>query len=214
MKTKNKAEQFIRAFDGFKVLRLSYKQGRDQTRRFSMYIFLPDAKDGLSTLIQNLASESGFLEQTFPRRKLPVGHFMIPKFKISYSVKAADVLKELGVVSPFSPQDADFSKMLEASGKLHVETIFHKAFIEVNEQGTEAAAATLVRGARMCRSQIPAGIDFVANHPFLFLIREDFTGTVLFIGQVLNPLDGADPPSYMDDDKPVVPKKRKMSSKI
>jgi serpin B len=80
-----------------------------------------------------------------------------------------------------SPIDQDF----------YVSSIFHKSFIEVNEKGTEAAAATATAGVCMCAPhisppQIP--INFVADHPFLFLIREDFSGTILFIGQVLNPL--------------------------
>jgi serpin B len=91
-----KKEQFISTFDGFKVLRLSYKQGRDKKRRFSMYIFLPDAKDELPTLIEKLASESGYLKGKLPRRKVQVSNFKIPKFKISFTLEASNVLKELG----------------------------------------------------------------------------------------------------------------------
>ncbi|XP_057436731.1 serpin-ZX-like [Lotus japonicus] len=195
MRSKEKEQfKYISAFDGFKVLRLSYKQGRDKKRRFSMYIFLPDAKDGLPTLIEKLTSESGFLKGKFPRKKARIGLFRIPKFKLSFELEASHVLKELGVVSPFSSCDADFTKMVEVNSpldKLYVDSIFHTAFIEVNEKGTTAAAATAMVGALRCRPSIPAGIDFKAEHPFLFLVREDFTGTILFVGQVLNPLDGA-----------------------
>ncbi|XP_057420729.1 serpin-ZX-like [Lotus japonicus] len=181
-------DQFIRAFDGFKVLRLSYKQGGDKKRRFSMYIFLPDAIHGLSTLIEKLSSESDFLKDKLPRRKVQVNSFMIPKFNISFSFEASKVLKELGVVSPFSQWD-------NALDKLYVESISHKALIKVNENGTEATAATIVEKIFLgCSPPRPVGIDFVADHPFLFLIREDFTGTILFVGQVVNPLDGAATP--------------------
>ncbi|KAL6493360.1 hypothetical protein OROGR_032494 [Orobanche gracilis] len=212
----NEGFKFINTFDGFKVLRLSYQQGRDEKRRFSMYIFLPDAKDGLPALIEKLASMSGFLEDKFPRRKVRVGFFQIPKFKISFELEASHVLKELGVVSPFSDKDADFTNMVEASSDgLYVDSIFHKAFIKVNEEGTTAGAATGTLWAKKCCSQIPAGIDFIANHPFLFLIREDFTGTILFVGQVLHPNGAAKPVKEEKDEgvKLEVPPKRERSSR-
>ncbi|KAL6504876.1 hypothetical protein OROHE_023634 [Orobanche hederae] len=203
MRSKKKDRfKFISAFDGFKVLRLSYQQGRDKKRRFSMYIFLPDAKDGLPALIEKMASKSRFLEGKFPLRKVQTNLFKIPKFQISFELEVSHVLKELGVVSPFSEQDADFTKMVEVNSPLddlYVNSIYHKAFIKVNEEGTTAAAATGMLGVPKCwSSSIPAGIDFVADHPFLFLIREDFTGTILFVGQVLNPNNGAAKPKKGD----------------
>ncbi|CAM8979276.1 unnamed protein product [Rhodiola kirilowii] len=72
---------------------------------------------------------------------------------------------------------------------LYVSEIFHKSFIEVNEQGTEAAAVTAaVCIGIVCVRPIRKTIDFVADHPFLFVIREDTSGMVMFIGHVLNPL--------------------------
>ncbi|XP_057422364.1 serpin-ZX-like [Lotus japonicus] len=181
----NKKDQSIRAFDGFKVLRLSYEQGTDKNLQFSMYIILPDAKDGLSALIEKMGSESGFLEGKFPEEKVQVGGFRIPKFNFSFAFEASNVLKELGVVSPFSQLDADFTKMVDNPvDGLYVESMFHKASIEVNEKGTEAGAASSLWGPTKC---IKRGIEFIADHPFLFLIREDLTGTILFVGQVLHP---------------------------
>lgn len=184
MTSKNK--QYIAAFDGFKVLGLPYKQGSDP-RRFSMYIFLPDSKDGLPSLIQKLDSQSGFIDCHIPYEKLKVGEFKIPKFKISFGIEVSNVLKGLGLVLPFS--EGGLLEMVEtqmAQG-LHVSKIFHKSFIEVNEEGTEAAAAS--SGVIRLRG-LPSvdTIDFVANHPFLYVIREDKTESLLFIGQVLNPL--------------------------
>ncbi|XP_057442906.1 serpin-ZXA-like [Lotus japonicus] len=151
-----------------------------------MYIFLPDAKDGLPALIERAASESGFLEGKLPRRKVKVNDFRIPKFRISFTLEASKVL---GVVSPFSQGDADFGKMVDSPfNRLYIESMFQKAFIEVNDEGTEAAAAATVSFA-MRGDTSPTGIDFVADHHFLFLIREDLTGTILFIGQLLHPLD-------------------------
>ncbi|XP_058781216.1 serpin-ZX-like [Vicia villosa] len=178
-------KQFIQAYDSFKILRLPYAQGEDK-REFSMYIFLPDAKDGLSALVEKLASESELLDDKLRDLKygvvVKVGYFRIPRFKISFELEAGKILKELGLVLPFCP--GGFNKMVDSCENLSVTNIFHKSFIEVNEEGTEAAAATF---ARMAMGISPP-INFVANHPFLYLIREDLTGTVIFVGQVLNPL--------------------------
>ncbi|XP_074365772.1 serpin-ZX-like [Apium graveolens] len=86
----------ISAFDGFKVLQLPYKHETDM-RDISMYFFLPDAKDGLSTLVDKLASESGFLERHIPSVMERVGELRIPKFKMSFGFEASKALKELGV---------------------------------------------------------------------------------------------------------------------
>ncbi|KAH7847172.1 hypothetical protein Vadar_022815 [Vaccinium darrowii] len=186
----SKKKQLVSAFDGFKVLGLPYKQGEDK-RRFSMYFVLPNAKDGLSTLVEKVSSESGFLDRHLPYQQVEVGEFRIPKFKISYGFEASKVLKGLGLVLPFSGGEG-LTEMVDDSTvgrNLYVSSIFHKSFIEVNEEGTEAAAASAgvvkLRGLSMTEK-----IDFVADHPFLFVIREDMTGVVLFIGQVLNPLVG------------------------
>ncbi|KAL8532458.1 hypothetical protein ACS0TY_008886 [Phlomoides rotata] len=184
----SKKKQYARAFDGFKVLGLPYKQGEDK-RKFSMYMFLPDAKDGLSPLIEKVSSTSGFIDRHLPRQQVKVTNFRIPKFKIDFGFEASEVLKGQGVVLPFS--GGGLSEMVDSSAgqDLYVSSIFHKSFIEVNEEGTEAAAASA--GVVKLRGLlIEEDLDFVADHPFLFIIREDLTGVVLFIGQLLNPLAG------------------------
>lgn len=185
----SKKKQFIRAFDGFKVLGLPYKQGEDK-RQFTMYFFLPNAKDGLAALVEKVASESELLQHKLPLEKVEVGDFRIPKFNISFGLETSDMLKELGVVLPFS--GGGLTKMVNSSvsQNLCVSNIFHKSFIEVNEEGTEAAAATAASILLRSAMSIPPRLDFVADHPFLFMIREDLTGTIIFVGQVLNPLVG------------------------
>lgn len=183
----SKKKQTVSAFNGFKVLGLPYKQGEDK-RNFSMYFFLPDTKDGLSSLAEKACSEPGFIERHLPQQKVEVGDFRIPRFKISYGFEASEVLKKLGVVGPFS--EGGLTEMVDSVEglNLYVSSVFHKSFIEVNEEGTEAAAASAgvikLRGLLLAEK-----IDFVADHPFLFLIRENMTGMVLFIGQVFNPLN-------------------------
>ncbi|CAA7048069.1 unnamed protein product [Microthlaspi erraticum] len=184
----SKKKQYVSAYDGFKVLGLPYLQGDDK-RQFSMYLYLPDASNGLSDLMEKIVSTNGFLESHIPRRQVKVGEFKIPKFKFSFGFEASDVLKGLGLTSPFSGEDG-LTEMVESEmGKnLSVSSIFHKACIEVNEEGTEAAAASAgvikLRGLAM-EEEI---IDFVADHPFLLVVTENMTGVVLFIGQVVDPL--------------------------
>ncbi|RHN70238.1 putative Serpin family protein [Medicago truncatula] len=146
----SKKKQFIRAFDGFKVLGLPYKQGEDK-RRFTMYFFLPNAKDGLPSLVEKVASEFDLLQHKLPFDKVEVGDFRIPKFNISFGLETSVMLKELGVVLPFS--GGGLTKMAQCMRR-------------------------------------PARMDFVADHPFLYLIRDDLAGTIIFVGHVLNHLDG------------------------
>ncbi|GAA0150678.1 protease inhibitor [Lithospermum erythrorhizon] len=115
---------------------------------FTMYFFLPNAKDGLPALLNKVSSESGFIDRHLPHTKVEVNRLIIPKFKIRFQFDASNVLRELGLVSIFS------------GGQLFVSSFFHKSFIES---------------------------DFVADHPFLFVIRENKTGVLLFTAQILNP---------------------------
>ncbi|VFQ99132.1 unnamed protein product [Cuscuta campestris] len=180
----SKKKQCVKAFNGFKVLKLPYKQGEDE-RCFSMYIFLSDAKDGLPSLMQKVSSDSGLLERCLPSIPVKVGKFHIPKFKLSFGFEVSDVLMELGVVSPFAGGEG-LTEIVDGRTKLYVSQIFHKSFIEVNEDGTEASAATAAIATRGVSREEP--LDFVADHPFLFFIREDSTGVILFIGNVIDPL--------------------------
>uniref|UniRef100_A0A0D3FL84 Serpin domain-containing protein n=1 Tax=Oryza barthii TaxID=65489 RepID=A0A0D3FL84_9ORYZ len=174
-------KQYISSYDNLKVLKLPYQQGGDK-RQFSMYILLPEAQDGLWSLAEKLNSEPEFLEKHIPTRQVTVGQFKLPKFKISFGFEASDLLKSLGLHLPFS-SEADLTEMVNSpEGKnLFVSSVFHKSFVEVNEEGTEAAAAT---AAVITLRSAPIAEDFVADHPFLFLIREDMTGVVLFVGHV------------------------------
>lgn len=182
--TSDRGNRYIHAFDEFKVLKLTYKQEKD-TRQISMYIFLPDAKDGLPTLVDKLASDSGFIDRHIPKDRVPVDKFWIPKFKVSFDFEATEAVKEFGVRAPFIPGALDSLMYSEEIQLLYVSNIFQKSSIEVNESGTEASASSRVV---LCGGGCPVKIDFVADHPFLFVIREDRTRVLLFVGQVLNPL--------------------------
>ncbi|KAK1355196.1 Serpin-ZX [Heracleum sosnowskyi] len=178
---------FIRAFDDFKVVGLCYKKDYGKEHQFSMYFLLPNAKDGLPTLVEKLGSESGFLNRHLTRASEKVKKFLITKFKISFGFEASEALKGLGLASPFLP--GQFTEMVKGSLDskiMYATNIFHKSFIEVNEEGTKASAAFGIAVGGGCTPI--KDIDFVADHPFMFFVREDTTGVVLFSGHVLNPL--------------------------
>ena len=105
-----------------------------------------------------------------------------PKFKMISQFSLSDKLQALGMKKAFG--DADFSGM-DGSKRLYLSAVLHKAFVEVNEEGTEAAAATAV--VFRTRSARPMGPRFRADHPFLFLIRDKATGSVLFLGRYAEP---------------------------
>ncbi|XP_020101336.1 serpin-ZXA-like [Ananas comosus] len=190
----NPEMQFMSSFDDFKVLRLPYRKRNDRRQRlpyrkgndrrqFSMYIFLPDDRDGLWSLIDKLSSDPEFLNRHLPKREVKLGELKIPKFKISCGLDAPRVLKEMGVHLLFCG-DGGLTEI--ADSPIARTLILHKSFIEVNEEGTEAAAASFMMLEGCCRAPRPPP-DFVADHPFFFLIREDTTEAVLFMGHVLDP---------------------------
>ncbi|CAI0465338.1 unnamed protein product [Linum tenue] len=190
----SKKKQFVSQFDGFKVLSLPYKQGEDKRRfsmqgeedkpGFSMHIFLPDSQHGLPALVERAGSEPGFSSRHIPRRRELVGEFRIPRFKLSFGFDAWNTLKGLGLVLPFS-NEAELNEMVDSSvvgsSTLSLSSLFHKSVVEVNEEGTEAAATSV---GVICSRSLPERIDFVADHPFMFLITEGLTGRVLFSGHV------------------------------
>ncbi|KAK1407529.1 hypothetical protein QVD17_39145 [Tagetes erecta] len=186
-------KQFVDQYDGFKVLGLPYFQGQDK-RQFTAYIFLPHAKDGLRSLVKRISSTPDFIDCHIPCQKIDIRKFLIPKFKISIGFEASDVLMKLGLILPFTSA-GDTTEMFDLRAghePIKVLSIHHKSFVEVNEEGTEAAAVSVVSMGHMSSRRIVKNnyVDFVADHPFLFVIREDVTGVVLFMGQVTDPSVG------------------------
>lgn len=112
-----------------------------------------------------------------------------PQFEFDFGVGLAETLEAMGMTDAFSPTDADFSGMIGSSSALplYISDVLHKAFISVDENGTEAAAATVVMMAEGAAMQPQEPVEVHVDHPFLFLIRDTETGTVLFMGQVINP---------------------------
>ena len=106
----------------------------------------------------------------------------MPKFEFESSFNLNETLKALGMPLAFDPEKADFSGMDGTRG-LSIADVVHKAFVSVDEEGTEAAAATAV----ILRTSLPPPAELVVDRPFLFLIRHNPTGTILFVGRVLDP---------------------------
>lgn len=111
--------------------------------------------------------------------------FIFPKFEFSCDVKCKDILQGLGMADAFDPMLSDFSGMVSPSdSRPWIDEVYHKAFVAVDEEGTEAAAATAVV---MTDTAMPEIITISADKPFIFLIRDDITDTILFMGRVLDP---------------------------
>jgi serpin B len=168
----------------------SESDGHKHTR-FSMCIFLPDARDGLPDLINTIANQHGFLHEHLPKKKVEVNNFRLPRFKLSFESSVVTILKKLGLELPFGAE-ADLSRMVERNESglpLDVGDVIHKAVIEVNEEGTKAAAITMVNIVLFSaiRRPPPHRVDFVADHPFAYFIVEEATGAVVFAGHVLDP---------------------------
>jgi serpin B len=165
---------------------------RNKRTQFSMCIFLPDAVDGLRSLVDTIASQPGFMHQHLPKNMLAVSQFRLPKFKLSFQGSIVAILKNLGLQLPFGDL-ADLSDMVEDNESglpLEVSEVIHKAAIEVNEQGTEAAAASVMSiqyGCSAIPPPSPPRVDFVADHSFVYFIVEEDTGVVVFAGHVLDP---------------------------
>ena len=160
--------------DEVQVIEMPYKG-----EKVSMVVLLPRKVDGLAALEKHLAAEklSGWLGKL---RRVKVDT-LFPRFKLISRFDLSGKLQNLGMKKAFS--DADFSGM-DGTTKLYLSAVFHKAFVEVNEEGTEAAAAT---GAVVGLRSIRRGPSFRADHPFLFLIRDKATGSILFLGRYVSP---------------------------
>jgi serpin B len=156
------------------VLEMPY-QGDD----LSMVILLPTQADGLAALEASLTPEklSGWIG-ALAGQKITVS---VPRFRMTSEFDLARILAELGMPSAFNCGEADLSAMTAANDWC-LAAVRHKAFVEVNEEGTEAAAAT---GISVGVVSLPP--SFTADHPFIFLIRDKVTGSLLFLGRVVDP---------------------------
>ncbi|XP_078686718.1 leukocyte elastase inhibitor-like isoform X9 [Branchiostoma floridae x Branchiostoma belcheri] len=146
----------------FRVLELPYVE-----KELSMLIFLPDEVEGIRNLESALTATT--LQTVSSQMYSTKVNLMLPRFKLEQDFSLGETLKKMGMGEAFS-DGADFSGM-SAAADLFISEVVHKAFVEVNEEGTEAAAAT----------------EFIVDRPFLFLIRDNQSNSVLFCGRLSRP---------------------------
>jgi serpin B len=166
------------------VLTIPYQSG------FNMTVVLPKKVDGIADVEKRLRSAGGLpWEEEMTSREVVL---TLPRFRIETKTELSSQLKNMGVTEIFDPSTADLSGMTtheppERSEPLYIEDIFHQTFINVDETGTEAAAATATMPITASLKPPPPPVIFTADHPFLFLIRTNKTGLILFMGRVTDP---------------------------
>lgn len=165
--------------DGFRAVLLPYVGGP-----LAMAIVLPDGP--LSQFpLANLGGVAGVLQGLLAGRQVYQVDLRLPKFTTRTTASLNDTLKALGMARAFSQDTADFSGITTAE-KLQISDVVHQAYIDVNEKGTEAAAATAVVMRTLAFIQRPH-MEFTADRPFLFAVVETTTGLPLFLGQFTGP---------------------------
>jgi serpin B len=148
-----------------------------------MYVFLPDPGSSLADFypVLNAANWEKWLKQ-FAETK---GNVMLPRFKLEYETKLNDALKALGMEVAFDRDRSEFRELIDLGPeRAFIKEVRHKTFVEVNEEGTEAAAATSVEIGLTC---VQEEFNMVVDRPFFFAIRDNQTGALLFAGAVVNP---------------------------
>ena len=149
---------------------------------FSMTIVLPNANNSVDELltennISEIANNFGLMQST------DITALSLPKFKFEYKESLVETLEKLGVKKVFIPGIADLSG-INGKRDLYVNEVLHQSFIEVNEKGSEAAAATVIV---VLDSSVGEEAQFIANRPFVFFIRDNRTNSVLFTGKLMDP---------------------------
>ncbi|MBN1390751.1 MAG: serpin family protein [Candidatus Thermoplasmatota archaeon] len=168
--------------DDVQLLQLPYKD-----EELSMYILLPKEND-ISFLESELTSD--YLNDLKSDMYGEWVDVYLPKFKFEQKYTLNDPLIALGMEKAFDPNEADFSGIKESGDPLFISRVIHQSFVEVNEEGTEAAAATAVimeNSASPIGGSEPRPVEFRADHPFIFFIEHKETGQILFMGKVEDP---------------------------
>lgn len=160
----------------FQAVRVPYGSGR-----LAFYVFLPKPGVSLNALVASMTP--GQWTSTLTGMKRRQIHLRLPKFKAETAVLLNKPLKDLGMSVAFTSA-ADFTEM--GAPPTYIAGVIHKAVIEVNEEGTVAAAATGIVMTSMAR-QVSVPIDVIVDHPFLCAIRDDTTGSTLFLGAIKDP---------------------------
>jgi serine protease inhibitor len=163
--------------DGFQAVSLPYGK-----KRLSMYVFLPDQNNGLPEFLKKLNAKNW--TQWMAGFRSTEGEILLPRFKCEYTVELKKALTALGMGVAFDGEKADFSKICKE--KIWIGKVIHKTFVEVNEEGTEAAAATAVVMMKSMAAKTER-FSMHIDHPFFFAILDSKTGSLLFMGSIVEP---------------------------
>jgi serpin B len=165
--------------DQFQAIKLPY----GKTPRLGMYLFLPKKSSSLADLETTLTAEHW--QQWMTQFRMRQGSIQMPRFKLEYEVELKRALSALGMGVAFDGATANFGGISSLATK--IDQVKHKTFVEVNEEGTEAAAATSI-GIR-ATSAMPVNEPFrlVVDRPFFCAIQDNQTGTILFMGAIVDP---------------------------
>jgi serpin B len=150
-------------------------------KAYSMTIVMPTGDGGVSTLVQSL--DAARWAEIIDGLTTSEWEVWMPKYTLEYELELSEVLKALGMEIAFDELNADFSKI--SDWQTFISAVKHKTFVDVNEEGTEAAAVTSVEVGVV--SAPPA---VIVDRPFVFAIREKFSGTIVFMGKIMNPVGG------------------------
>ena len=183
----NTAHFYIYRGLNFKMLVLPFKGGHDAVE---MLVLLPDHISQLGSVEERLSAAA--LNDWVAQADEKLVEVTLPKFRIAERMDLSNAAKALGIAVAFSKRQADFSGMASlVSRRLYVSDILQKTYVDLDEKGTEAAAATVMRMSvtAMARYQPDPErpLVFDANHRFIYLIRDETTGDILFIGRMANP---------------------------
>ncbi|MDH4197388.1 MAG: serpin family protein [Candidatus Aminicenantes bacterium] len=166
--------------DDFQAVKLPYGK-----RRVSLTVFLPANDSSLKAFVQKLDLDNwNRWRSEFEQAE---GEVILPKFKIGYEKSLNEPLMRLGMTIAFDSEQADFGRMCETPPVVYINEVKHKSYVDVNEEGTEAAAVTAVE-MRVASAPPPRKtFRMVVDRPFLFAIQDDRTGLLLFLGSIADP---------------------------
>ncbi len=187
----NQIEDFrYKDFDTFSSLELPYTSRSESFPGYhdlSMIIFLPKKIEGLVKFEEGLngSNVERWINELMATRPVEVIVSM-PKFTTTSEFELTNTLSAMGMPSAFSPGAADFSGMTSTK-ELFLDKAIHKAYVDVNEKGTEAAAVTALVMEFGIEPDKPKPKKFIVDHPFIFLIRDNQTGSILFVGRIVDP---------------------------
>lgn len=163
--------------DDYETVELPYGEDAD----LGMYLFLPEEDGDLDSIHE--AFQDKDVKDILAEMEQIEGKVSLPKFELDYEKEMNDILTELGMEQAFDEKDADLPNMIDSDDPLHISEIKHQTYLDIDETGTEAAGET---NAGIETTSLPVGepFDMKLDHPFVMLIADKETGTVLFAGDI------------------------------